>query len=154
LVEYQKLRAKIAEAAAPEPTLEEMKRRSRNASPQPPMLNPRSKSPISIEFPEPASLFQIYQALGKAFGINVLFDPQLRDSEMAIELRDVTAQTALETLMRAAGHFYKVIDEQTILIAQDNQQNRRTYEDLVIQTFYLSNAEAKEAVQLVRSLVN
>jgi general secretion pathway protein D len=84
----------------------------------------------------------------------VLFDPQLRDSEMAIELRDVTAQTALETLMRAAGHFYKVIDEQTILVAQDNQQNRRTYEDLVIQTFYLSNAEAKEAVQLVRSLVN
>jgi general secretion pathway protein D len=56
--------------------------------------------------------------------------------------------------MRAAGHFYKVIDDQTILVAQDNQQNRRTYEDLVIQTFYLSNAEAKEAVQLVRSLVN
>ncbi|MGH7342158.1 MAG: secretin N-terminal domain-containing protein, partial [Thermoanaerobaculia bacterium] len=83
----------------------------------------------------------------------VLFDPQLRDSEMAIELREVTAQTALETLMRAAGHFYKVIDEQTILIAADNQQNRRAYEDLVIQTFYLSNAEVKDMMTLLRSLV-
>jgi general secretion pathway protein D len=153
-VELEKIRARLAEAAAPEPTLDELKRKHQDAAPQPPLLNPRSKSPISIDFPEPASLFQIYQSLGKAFGINILFDPQLRDSEMAIELRDVTAQTALETLMRAAGHFYKVIDEQTILIAQDNQQNRRAYEDLVIQTFYLSNAEAKEAVQLVRSLVN
>jgi general secretion pathway protein D len=153
-VELVKVRARLAEAAAPEPSLEELKRKNRDAAPQPPLLNPRSKSPISLEFPEPASLFQIYRALGKAFGINVLFDPQLRDSEMAIELREVTAQTALETLMRAAGHFYKVIDEQTILIAADNQQNRRAYEDLVIQTFYLSNAEAKDAVQLVRSLVN
>ena len=52
-------------------------------------------------------------------------------------------QEALETLMRAGNHFYKVIDEHTILIAADTPQNRRTYEDLVIQTFFLSNAEVR-----------
>jgi len=156
-VELGKLRAQIeAErmAAGPPPTLDELKQRTRQMPAQPPLLSPRSASPISLDFPQPQSLFAIYQALGKAFGINVLFDPQLRDQEMAIELRNVTAQTALETLMRAAGHFYKVIDEQTILIAQDTQQNRRTYEDLVIQTFYLSNAEVKDAVQLLRALIS
>jgi general secretion pathway protein D len=117
------------------------------------MLSPRSRQPISLVFPQPQSLFAIYQALGGAFGINILFDPQLRDQELAIELRDVTAQTALETLMRTAGHFYKVIDEHTILVAQDNPQNRKTYEDLVIQTFFLSNAEVKDVVQLLRSLI-
>jgi general secretion pathway protein D len=144
-------RARDGDGAAP--TLDEMKKRTRDMSAQPPMLNPRSQERISLDFPEPQSLFAIYQALAKAFGINVLFDPQLRDQQMAIELRQVTAQSALETLMRAAGHFYKVIDEQTILIAQDTQQNRRTYEDLVIQTFYLSNAEVKDAVQALRSLI-
>jgi general secretion pathway protein D len=155
--ERDKVREQLAAAATSvqsAPTLDELKRRTRNMSAQPPVLNPRSRTPISLDFPQPQSLFAIYRALGKAFGINILFDPQLRDQDMAIELRDVTAQTALETLMRTAGHFYKVIDEQTILVAQDNQQNRRTYEDLVIQTFYLSNAEVKDAVQLLRSLIS
>ena len=155
-VELEKVRAEVERRRAgdgPTPTLDELKRTARETPPQPPLLNPRSRSPISLVFPQPQSLFAIYQALGKAFGINILFDPQLRDQDLAIELRSVTAQTALETLMRTAGHFYKVIDEHTILVAQDTPQNRKTYEDLVIQTFFLSNAEVKDVVQLLRSLI-
>src|SRR5262245_15351486 len=131
-----------------------MKQRNRGARAQPPELNPRSNQPISLEFPEPVSIFQIYRSLGKAFGINILFDPNLKDQEINIELKDVTAQTALETLMRAAGHFYKVLDEHTILIAADTPQNRRIYEDLVIQNFFLSNAEVKDMMTILRSLVD
>src|SRR6185295_18871731 len=130
-------------------TIEQMKQKTRGARPQPPVLNPRSNQPISLEFPQPVSIFSIYRALGQAFGINVLFDPNLRDQEIAIDLKDVTAQSALETLMRAAGHFYKVMDEHTIIIAQDTPQNRRTYEDLVIQTFFLSNSEVKDMLTIL-----
>ncbi|HTQ81524.1 MAG TPA: secretin N-terminal domain-containing protein, partial [Thermoanaerobaculia bacterium] len=135
-------------------SIEEMKKKARGARPQPPQLNPRSDTPISLEFPNEVSIFDIYRALGKAFGINILFDPQLKDQNVAIELKDVNAQAALETLMRAAGHFYKVVDEHTIIIAADNPQNRRTYEDLVIQTFFLSNAEIKEMTTILRSLID
>ena len=135
-------------------TIEQMKQKARGARPQPPVLNPRSNQPISLEFPQPVSIFSIYRALGQAFGINVLFDPNLRDQEIAIDLKDVTAQAALETLMRAAGHFYKVMDEHTIIIAQDTPQNRRTYEDLVIQTFFLSNSEVKDMLTILRSLID
>lgn len=135
-------------------TIEQMKKKAQAARPQPPVLNPRSNQPISLEFPEPVPIFQIYQALGKAFGINVLFDPNLKDQELSINLREVTAQTALETLMRSANHFYKVIDEHTILIAADTPQNRRIYEDLVIQTFFLSNSDVKNMMTILRSLVD
>ena len=135
-------------------TIDQMKQKTRGTRPQPPMLNPRSDQPISLEFPQPVSIFQIYRALAQAFGINVLFDPNLKDQEIAIDLKDVTAQAALETLMHAAGHFYKVIDEHTILIAADTPQNRRTYEDLVIQTFFLSNAEVKDMTTILRSLID
>src|ERR1700688_1167211 len=138
----------------PNDTIEKMKERTRGARPQPPLLNPRSTTPISLEFPQPVSIFQIYRALAQAFGINVLFDPGLKDQEIAIDLKDVTAQAVLETLMHAAGHFYKVIDEHTILIAADTPQNRRTYEDLVIQTFFLSNAEVKDMTTILRSLID
>jgi general secretion pathway protein D len=135
-------------------TIEQMKQKARGARPQPPVLNPRSNRPISLEFPQPVSLFSIYTALARAFGINVLFDPNLRDQELAVDLKDVTAQSALETLMRASGQFYKVMDEHSIIIAQDTPQNRRTYEDLVIQTFFLSNAEVKDMLTILRSLID
>ncbi|HET9768216.1 MAG TPA: secretin N-terminal domain-containing protein [Thermoanaerobaculia bacterium] len=134
-------------------TIEEMKKEAQERS-KPPLLEPRSKTPISLEFPNPVSIKDIYRALGKAFGINILFDPNLKDQEIAIELKDVTAQDALEILMRAAQHFYKVLDAHTILIAADTPQNRRAYEDLVIQTFFLSNSDVKDVMTMLRTLVD
>ena len=135
-------------------SLAEMKERTQGARAQPPVLNPRSPEPIDLSFPEAQSVQKIYQALGKAFGINVLFDPKLRDSEVAIELKNVTAQDALEIIMRTAGHFYKTLDEQSIIVVADTPQNRRTYEDLIIQTFFLSNSDVKEVMNQLRSLVD
>ncbi|MDQ5857888.1 MAG: hypothetical protein M3542_06380, partial [Acidobacteriota bacterium] len=51
------------------------------------------------------------------------------------------------------NHFYKVIDERTILIAADTPANRKTYEDLVIRTFFLSNADVTEVANALRSLL-
>lgn len=135
-------------------SLAEMKERTQGSRAQPPVLNPRSPEPIDLSFPEAQSVQQIYQAMGKAFGINVLFDPKLRDTEIAIELKNVTAQDALEILMRTAGHFYKTLDEQSIIVVADTPQNRRTYEDLIIQTFFLSNSDVKEVMNQLRSLVD
>lgn len=154
-VELKKVRDEIdaAQKGTNLETIEEMKRRAEGIRPQPPLLNPKSNEPISLEFPEPVPIKQIYRALGKAFGINILFDPNLKDIEIPIVLKDVTAQDALEILMRAAGHFYKVLDPQTIIIAADTPQNRRNYEDLVIQAFFLSNADVKDALTILRSLI-
>ncbi len=134
-------------------TIAEMKDGVKGQHPQPPVLNPRSDTPIDLIFSEPVSAIDIYRALGKAFGINVLFDPKLKDKEISIVLSDVTAQSGLEILMRTVGHFYKVLDEHSIIIADDTPQNRRTYEDQVIQTFFLDNAEVKDVMTIVRSLI-
>jgi general secretion pathway protein D len=154
-VELRRVRDELAAAAqgTTVETLAEMKRRAQGIRPQPPLLNPRSDDPISLEFPEPVSIESIYRSLGKAFGINILFDPNLKDIQIPIVLKEVTAQDALEILMRAAGHFYKVLDPQTIIIAADTPQNRRNYEDLVIQAFFLSNADVKDALTILRSLI-
>ncbi len=155
MVELAKVRADIARRAKEDGqmTLDQLKKKAELDS-QPPVLNPRSKEPISLSFPKPVPIFDIYRALGKAFGINIVFDPNLKDEKIAITLKDMTAKKALETLMRAAQHFYKVIDPHTILIAADTPQNRRNYEDLEIQTFFLSNADVKDVMTMLRSLID
>ncbi len=134
-------------------SLEEIKARAEGAKVQPPLLNPKSDEPITLSFPKPKPVKEIYRALGKAYGFNVLFDTKLKNDKMSVELRDVTAKQALEIVMQGAGHFYKVLDENTIIVVEDTPQNRRDYEDLVIKTFFLSNAEVKDVDKMLRSLI-
>jgi general secretion pathway protein D len=133
--------------------LERMKREASQAKVKPPVLDPTSKEPITLNFPRPKPVKEIYSAIGKAYGFNVLFDPKLKDDRLAIELRDLTAEQALEMVMQGSGHFYKVLDTNSIIVAEDSPQNRREYEDLVIKTFFLSNADVKEIDKLLRSLI-
>ncbi len=154
-VELDKVRIELSSARQGTglQTLDELKRSTQANRPQPPMLSPREKDPISLNFPKPVAVKDIYDAIAKAFGINILFDAKLRDQQLTIELNEVMSRDALEMLMRTANHFYKVLDEHSIIVAEDNPQNRRIYEDLVIQTFFLSNADPKESMTMLRSLV-
>ncbi|MGE5715504.1 MAG: secretin N-terminal domain-containing protein [Acidobacteriota bacterium] len=134
--------------------VEKAKAASRGMRAAPPMLNPSSTKPIDVAFAPDTEIKKIYAALGAAAGINIIYDPQLKNDRFTLDLRGMTFQKALETAMRQAGHFYKVIDEKTILIAQDTQQNRKEYEDLVVRTFFLSNGDVKDVSAMVRSILD
>jgi len=152
LAEVQK-DIEISEGPGGMADLEAMKAKAREAKVKPPVLDPTSDEPITLKFPQPKPVQEIYKALGKAYGFNVLFDPKLKDDKLSVELNDVTAERALEIVLQAAGDFYKVLDPHSIIIAEDTPQNRRDYEDLVIKTFFLSNAEVKDVDKLLRALI-
>jgi general secretion pathway protein D len=145
--------ARAREVAGGTP-VEQAKARTRGARAAPPMLNPSSTKPIDVAFAPDTTIKKIYAALGAAAGINIIYDPQLKNDPFTVDLRGMTFQKALETAMRQAGHFYKVIDEKTILIAQDTQANRKEYEDLVIRTFFLSNGDVKDVSAMVRQILD
>lgn len=154
-VEYGKVAALMQDIThiADKNSIEERKKRMEGAKAQPPVLNPASDQPISLSFPHETPVKDIYRALGNAFGINIMFDQAVKNDPIAIELKDVTAEQALERVMQAAGHFYKVLDEHTIIVIPDNPQARRDYEDLVIRTFYLSNGDAEQVTNVVRTML-
>ena len=145
--------ARLAAERSGETKVETAKRRTRGARARAPMLEPSSDKPINLNFPQARPIKQIYQALASAAGINVIFDQQLKDENVSIVLTNMLFQDALETLMRQMNHFYKVIDEKTMLIAADTPTNRKTYEDLVIRTFFLSNGDVTEVSNSLRSLL-
>jgi general secretion pathway protein D len=153
-VEFSKAIRVITDAqrAADHNSIAEIKKRAITKA-QPPVLNPTSDQPISLSFPHETPVKDIYKALGNAFGINILFDQAVKNDPITIELKDVTAQQALERLMQAANHFYKALDEHTIIVVPDNPQARRDYEDLVIRTFYLSNGDAEQVTNVVRTML-
>ncbi len=119
-----------------------------------PRLDPGSNIPIILKFKE-TEVGQIYEALSKASGINFLYDSKLElKKKVSVDLTNVTFENAMGTLMLMNKHFFKVVDENTILLAEDTQQKRREIEDEVIKTFYLSNADVKDVQTLLRTLLD
>lgn len=144
----------FAETQASRETLEKDKQAAAKKPAQIPKLDPRSKAPLSFSFPKPTEFQDICKAVGKAFGFNVIFDAQLKEKKVTVELQDVNPEKALDNLMQIGGCFYKVTDESTIIVVPDTQQNRRAYEDLVIQTFYLSNGDVKDVSTVLRAIID
>lgn len=136
-----------------ETNMERIKKKTKGQRAVSVILEPSSDKPINLNFPQQKPIKQIYRALADAAGINVIFDPQLKDDNVSIVLSNIEFQKALETLIRQENHFYKIIDARTILIAADTPQNRKTYEDLVIRTFFLSNADVTEVANALRALL-
>lgn len=116
-------------------------------------LKASSDQPIDLVYPEPASVREIYRSLGNAFGIDVLFDPRFKDRKVSVVLRRATLEKALATLARTAGHYHRVLDERSLLVAEDTPQNRRTYELQVAQTLPLENVRVADAMTALRSLI-
>jgi len=134
--------------------MEKMKEKARMIGRVTPRLNPKSNIPIALKFKD-ENIRKVYDALSKATGVNFLYDERVDlNKKITVELADVTFSKALDNLMAQNKHFFKVWDENTILIADDNQQKHKEYDDLVIQTFYLSNADVKDVQVLLRTLLD
>jgi general secretion pathway protein D len=49
------------------------------------------------------------------------------------------------------GHtFHRVLDSRTVMVVPDTPNKRRDYEQQVVKTFFLSNADLKETIDLLR----
>ena len=134
--------------------IEKMKEKAKMAGREVPRLNPKSNIPIALKFKD-ETIRKVYDALSKATGVTFLYDERVDlGKKVSVELTDVSFSKALEILMAQNKHFFKVWDANTIVVADDNQQKHKEYDDLVIQTFYLSNADVKDVQVLLRTLLD
>lgn len=147
--------AKLLERKGIEITeIEELKARARRKALEAPKLNPRSPEDIVLKFKD-ETIGKIYDILSKVSGINFIFDDKVDLSRKRdIDLANISFVKAMDILMLTNKHFYKVIDENTLIIVPDNKQKRKEYTDNVIRTFYLSNADPKQVSALCRTLLN
>ncbi len=130
---------------------EEKRARARAARLPLPVLSPRSAVPITLNFRD-GSLQKILESLGRLAGVNVLFDEGFRDKRTDVNLSGLRFQEALERLTMVHRLFYKVLDQNTIIIVPESRQKRLAYDELVMRTFYVQNAEVPDTVNLIKTL--
>lgn len=152
-MELGRLREELDQMPPPGPTsIERAKLEARAKQLPVPKLDPKFEGTVSVNFQD-ASVREIYRALAKLGGLNVVFDQQVQDVRTSFEVQDAEYVRALELLTLSQGHFYKALSADTFLVSVDNATKRREYADQVIKTFYLSNAEAEGVAQMIRALL-
>jgi general secretion pathway protein D len=132
--------------------LERLKQRAEAQEPPLPKLVPKVDETFSLDFRDTQTL-DIYRALASIAGLNVVFDAQVADNSVSLELENVSFLEALEIMNQAYGNFYKPLTADTFIVIPDNQQKRRSYSDQIMRTFFLSNGDAANVAQIMRTLL-
>lgn len=121
-------------------------------------LNPTLTTPITLKLTK--DLKTAYETIAKLGGINVIFDQDLGNrlqGPTPVDLTNVTIIEALDLLSLQTKTYWTVVNKNTILVANDNQQTRQLYEEQVIKTFYLGNSLAAtdlaETITMLRLLL-
>jgi general secretion pathway protein D len=104
----------------------------------PVMLKPVSNEPLTLHYTEDAKV--VYQAVGKAAGINVLFDPDYNSKRIQVDLNNTSLMDALRIVGTMSNTFWRPVTSNTIFVAQNTRTKRTELDEQAVQTFYLTNA--------------
>jgi general secretion pathway protein D len=138
--EIRKLQAKSPnsvppEAAIPQAEGEQQEVESMGA---PITLKPVSNERLTLHMTEDAKV--VYEAVGKAAGVNVLFDPDYNSKRIQVDLNNVSLMDALRIVGTMSSTFWRPITSNSLFVAQNTRIKRTELDSQAVQTFYLSNA--------------
>jgi general secretion pathway protein D len=125
-------------------------RRPRIASPA---LAASLRKPITLEFRD-ANLKMIFDVVSKASGINFILDKDIRaDARASIFVKNSTIEDAVESLIQSNQLAKKTLNDNSVLIYPNTPQKLKDYQDLVIRNFFLASAEAKQMMNLLKTIL-
>lgn len=111
-----------------------------------------SDQPITLSFKD-AKLKEVFEFLSKLSGVSILFDDDVKDQPVTVFAKDISFKQALGLMLATNKLFMKKIAQDAIIIIPKTKSKQDQYQDLLIKTFYLSNIQAKDMVNIIRTML-
>jgi len=109
--------------------------------------------PISLELKD-VPLRTVFDVLARAANLNFLFDKDVRaDQRTTVVVRDAHVEDVIRLILATNQLAQKVLNETTALIYPNTPQKLREYQDLVVRSFYLANADVRQTANLIRTIL-
>ena len=119
--------------------------------------NAKAAEDVSVTRPEQlrtvnynGDLKHYIRTLAEQLSLNVIFDKQSFAQPRTLEInltQPTTTAKALDFIFLQEGLFFQKLDRHTILVA--DQARRPQYQQLVVRTFFLSNAKPAKALEVI-----
>ena len=111
------------------------------------------KQPITLRFRN-AGLKEVLEGIGKAGGMNLIFDRDVRNDPVTIAIEDTPFDDALNLILNSNNLFSRLVSPGVMIVSPNTRQKQEQYQDLMIRTFYLSNAKAKDMLVLLKGMLD
>ncbi len=131
----------------------EIRSQSQTVLIEPPKLKPPFQKPVTLEFRD-VSIKMMFEALSRATGINFILDKDIKPEAKATAfIKKVPIEDAIEMVLATNGLQMKALTETSALIFPNIPQKTRDYKELMIRSFYLTNASAKQVAQTIKTVL-
>jgi general secretion pathway protein D len=111
------------------------------------------KKPINLEFRD-ASIKMVFELLSRTTGINFIFDRDVKgDQKTTVFLKQTTLEDAIDVILTTNQLDKKILNASSVLIYPNTPVKTKEYQDLMVRAFYLANVEAKQAANLLKTVL-
>ena len=118
-----------------------------------PTLRGKFKKPVSLQFRD-ANLKVVFEALSRTSGINVLLDKDVKgDAKTSIFVNDVSVEDAIDLILLQNQLEKKIVNDNTVFVYPNSPAKLKDYQDLKIRSFHLSNADPKQMLTMIKTLL-
>lgn len=112
------------------------------------------RKPVTLEFHD-ADLKSVFEALARSTGVNFVFDREVKpDLKVTIYLQKTSVEDAIGVLTVTNQLKRKFLNDNTVLIYPDTPTKQKDYQDLMVKTFYLGNADAAKIATMLKTVLH
>ena len=120
---------------------------------EPPKLKPPFQKPVTLEFRD-VSVKMMFEALSRATGINFILDKDIKSETKATAfIKNAPIEEAIEMVLATNGLDKKALTETSALVFPNTAQKNKDYKELMIRSFYLTNASAKQVATTLQTVL-
>ncbi|MEQ1767703.1 MAG: secretin N-terminal domain-containing protein, partial [Methylotenera sp.] len=118
-----------------------------------PELGDAFKKPVSLQFKD-TNLRMIFEAISKTSGLNILFDKDIKnDLKATVFVKQASVEDTINLILMQNQLEKKILNETTLYIYPATPAKLKEFQDLVIRTFQLTNADAKQIQTLLKTVL-
>ncbi|CAN5864334.1 tetratricopeptide repeat protein [soil metagenome] len=111
------------------------------------------KKPISIQFKD-APLRQVFDVIARSSGLNFVFDKDVKaDQKTSISLKNSSIELAVYYLLVTNQLEQQIVDSNTVMIFPNSAAKLKEYQEMVVKTFFISNADAKVVANTLKTIL-
>lgn len=118
-----------------------------------PTLRKNFRKPVNLEFRDTNFKF-VMEALSRHSGLNFMLDKDVPPNlNTTVFLRDVATEDALDVILATHQLDKRVLNDTTLLIYPNTSAKQVEHQELVVKSFYLSSANAKQVMEMLRTVI-
>ncbi|MEI8296892.1 MAG: secretin N-terminal domain-containing protein [Pseudomonadota bacterium] len=119
-----------------------------------PKLRTKDNRPVTLQFRD-ASTKMVFEVLSRQTGVNFIFDKDVKaDGKTTIFVQDVPIETAIDLVLGQNQLAREVLSSNMVMIYPNTPAKQKDYQDEIVKTFYLSDADPKQVQTLIKTIVN